>query len=91
VLGRVRDPVARLWAVALLASLAGLAIGIFFLSFAYHPVLWCFLGMSAALAAAVRRHDPGFRVRIGLTDAAAILGGSVLVAVMVFAYTRLKV
>jgi len=54
----------RAWAVALLAAFIGLAVGIFFLSFTYHYVLWIYLGLSGAFYGAVRKHDPSFRVRL---------------------------
>src|SRR5262249_8548888 len=34
----------RAWAMALVASMAGLVVGIFFLSFCYHYVLWIYVG-----------------------------------------------
>jgi hypothetical protein len=60
--------IAHDWAVGLLAAFAGLAVGIFFLSFTYHYVLWIYVGLSGALFAAVRAHDPSLRVRFGLVD-----------------------
>ena len=39
----------RAWAIGLLAAFIGLAVGIFFLSFTYHYVLWIYLGLSGAL------------------------------------------
>jgi hypothetical protein len=80
--------VARPWAIALLAAFAGLAVGIFFLSFTYHYVLWIYLGLSGALYSAVRAHDSTFRVRFGPTDAAAVLGGCAGVIGLVYVYTR---
>jgi hypothetical protein len=58
----------RAWAMGLLAAFVGLELGIFFLSFAYHHVLWIYMGLSGALYFAARRHDPGFALRIGWRD-----------------------
>jgi len=88
---RVGAPLASAWAMALLAAFAGLAIGIFFLSFTYHYVLWIYLGLSGALYSAVRRHDPSFRVQLKQRDFALIGGIALSIIVFVFFYTRWKV
>jgi hypothetical protein len=80
--------VARPWALALLASFAGLAVGIFFLSFAYHYVLWIYVGLSGALYSAVRAHDASFRVRFGAGDFALVVGGCSAVIGVVYLYTK---
>jgi hypothetical protein len=80
--------IARSWATALIASFAGLAIGIFFLSFTYHYVLWIYFGLSGALYAAVRTHHPGLQVRFGASDLALVFGADVAVIVLVYGYTR---
>jgi hypothetical protein len=56
------------WARALLASQAGIIVGINFLSLLYHPVVWAFLGLPGGYYWAVRRHDPDFRVAFGKRD-----------------------
>jgi O-antigen ligase len=81
--------VARRWAMAYLAAFAGLAVGIFFLSFSYHYVLWIYLGLSGALYSAVRSHAPWFRVRLRALDLLAIGLIDTLVIVLVFVYTHL--
>lgn len=78
---------ARRWAMALLAAFAGLAVGIFFLSFAYHYVLWIYLGLSAALYSAVRTHVPDFRVRFGMGDVLLVLAIDLAVVTSVYLYT----
>jgi hypothetical protein len=80
----------RAWAVALLAACIGLGVGIFFLSFTYHYVLWIYLGLSGALYSAIRRHVPTFRVRLTGLDLAVIAGASAVIIVAVFFYTRWK-
>ena len=69
-----QDPhaLARTWSMALMSAFVGLAVGIFFLSFSYHYILWIYLGMSGALYAAIKLHDPGFDVRISWRDALGV-------------------
>jgi hypothetical protein len=81
--------VARPWATALLAAFAGLAVGIFFLSFAYHYVLWIYVGLAGALYSAVRTHDPTFRVRFGLPDLVLVAAANAGIIATVYFYTRL--
>jgi O-antigen ligase len=81
--------VARKWALALLAALSGLGIGIFFLSFAYHYILWIYIGLSGALYSAVKLHDPAFEVRFGLRDLLLVAAFDAILLLGMFAYTRL--
>ena len=74
--------------MALLAAFAGLVVGIFFLSFAYHYVLWIYLGLAGALYSAVRTHDPSFRVRFGLVDLAIVAAANAGILASVYLYTR---
>lgn len=67
--------VARVWGMSLLASMLGLVFQINTLSFAYHSVLWIFLGLSAAWVGAVRHHLPEFRVTMTLRDLMIVIGG----------------
>ena len=83
--------VARVWAMALLASFGGLLLGIFFLSFVYHPVLWIYVGLSGGLYLAVKRHDPEFEVRLGWRDFAVILAANAVLIAAIFLYTRAAV
>ena len=80
--------IARPWAMALLAAFAGLTFGIFFLSFAYHYVLWIYIGLTGALYSAVRRHDPELEVRFGARDALIVLAIDLAIIVSVFLYTK---
>lgn len=88
--GRDDAATARIWAMALLASMVGMLVSAVFLSLSYHPILWLYLGMAGALYAAVRRHDPDVRVRFGLRDLGAVAAfDAVFVAAVAF-YLRLK-
>jgi hypothetical protein len=83
-------PVAKSWALALLASMAGLLTGSLFLSFAYKDVFWIFIGLTGVLYQAIQRHDHGFRVDFGLRDLGilALVDGALLIALV--GYTALK-
>ena len=84
-------PVARSWALALLASMAGLLVGIFFLSYAYKDVLWIYVGLTGVLYQAVKRHDPGFRIEFGLRDLGlvALVDGALLLALVGYTGSKL--
>ncbi len=82
--------VARIWAMALLSSMAGMAVGIFFLSFNYHYVLWIYIGVSGAFYASVKRHKPEFRVRYGWKDLVAIAVGNTGLMIALGFYTARK-
>ena len=62
------DPTIRTMAVAILVSLAGMGVGIFFLSFAFKQLLFVWLGIPGALYGIVRKKHPSFVVRIGWRD-----------------------
>jgi hypothetical protein len=79
----------RPWASALVASCAATAIASFFLSLVHHAVLWIFVGLCAALHAAFRRHEPGWRVRFGWRDAALVAGIDVVAIGVIHLITRL--
>jgi O-antigen ligase len=82
--------IARTWAVALLAIMAGLIVGIFFLSWCYHPVLWIYLGFTAALFSAVKAHRPDWDVRFGWNDLFAVIAVDIFLVLLLFGYTRYK-
>lgn len=70
-----RDPeakIATIWAMAMLASIAGACVGSFFLSFTYHHVLWIYFALAAALYGVVRRHDPDFKISLNIKEHLAV-------------------
>jgi hypothetical protein len=81
-------PLTRPWAMAITAAFAGLAVGIFFLSFTYHYVLWIYIGLSGAFYSAIRAHYPSFRVRFGFRDLAIVVAIDIAIIVLVYFYTR---
>lgn len=84
------DPTLRALAPALLVAFVGLLVGIFFLSFAYHQVLYLFMGLAGALAIAARRTVPDFEVRIRGKELAWMATACVGFVVFMFAYTRVR-
>lgn len=83
--------VARAWAMALLASLVGMSVGVFFLSFCYHLVFWVLIGLCGALYQACRAHDPTFRVSLDRRDLLRLVAVDVALVAVIFAYTGFKV
>jgi hypothetical protein len=86
---RPEAKVARTWAMAILATQAGIAIGSMFLSFAYQHIAWIYIGLSGALYSAVKTHDPDFEVHVGPFDVAGVAAGGVLYLAGLFVYLRL--
>lgn len=87
---RPEAKVALSWGLALLASLSGLCVGIFFLSFSWHNLFWIYMGLVGAYYSAIRTHDPEFRVRMGALDWLAIAAIGTTVLSMLYFYLRLK-
>ena len=83
-------PVARVWAIALLASVTGLLLGSFFLSYAYKDVFWLYVGLTGVLYEAIRRHDPSFRVRFGFRDLGTVALIDLALLSALIGYTGLK-
>ena len=92
VIRKIDEPegdVARIWGMALFSSMLGLAVGIFFLSFNYHLVLWIYLGLTGALYSAVKFHQPQFRVPVRSWDILGTTTFGLLVMVGISVYVRL--
>jgi hypothetical protein len=81
---------ARAWGVSLLAALTALLVGINFLSFSYHFVLWIYLGLAGAYYSCIRQHVPSWRVRFGWADAAVVAGLDVAYLVALHVFLRLR-
>jgi hypothetical protein len=69
----------QVWGMALLAAFSGIVFQINTLSFAYHSVLWLFLGLIGAWYSAIRHHLPELDIKIRVADFFAI-------SVLVFGY-----
>jgi O-antigen ligase len=83
------DPGLARYAEALAASIIGLHIGVFFLSFVYKHIFFVWLGLAGALYGAVREHHPDYMVRTTWKDLVGIcaLGAVALVVVRLVALT----
>jgi hypothetical protein len=82
--------VATSWAMALLAGMIGTVVSAFFLSIAYHALLWVYLGFVGAYYAAVRRHAPGWRVSFGWRDLLLVSSFDFSVIVAIYLYIKVK-
>jgi O-antigen ligase len=81
----------RHWAMSVLAALVGTYVGVFFLSFTWHYMLWCYKALAGALYRALAAHDPELRVRFGFVDWVAVAAITVAMALGLYALTRLMV
>jgi O-antigen ligase len=84
------EPAVRSMAVALIVSLLGMGVGIFFLSFTFKQLLFVWLGLSGALYGAAQASDPDLRVHIGPRDCLGVAAFDVLILAGLFVYTRLE-
>lgn len=64
-------------AMAMLAVFAGLGVGIFFLSWTYHYILWLHFGLVGALYAMMKKNYPAFEVRYSAKEFGAVFVGCV--------------
>ncbi len=77
-------------AQALLVSFTGMAVGIFFLSFAYKQLLFVWFGLAGALYGVLRQADPDLKVKLGGKDFVGVFLADVAVIGLLFVYTRLR-
>lgn len=75
----------RALAMALLAAFAGAAVGIYFLSWTYHYVLWIHVGLAGALFAVAKRSHPALECRFSGREKVALLLG-IMAYLTVWAY-----
>ncbi|MFO0757395.1 MAG: O-antigen ligase family protein [Byssovorax sp.] len=69
-------------AMALLATFCGMALGIFFLSWTYHYVLWIHFGLAGSLYSVIRAKDKKFKVSLSLKEFGLIVLGCIAVLVL---------
>lgn len=80
---------AHYFALALLSSMIGLVLGVLFLSFNYHYLLWWYVGLTGAYYQAVKRHDKTFVVDFGAGDFFLLIGITIGVVGAMYTLTRL--
>jgi hypothetical protein len=88
---RPEAEVARVWGMALLSSMCGLLVGVLFLSFCYHHVLWIYLGLCGAYYSAAKAHDPEWVVSLDWREVAGVLAFDLALLVVLGVYTQIKV
>ncbi|MFO0675372.1 MAG: O-antigen ligase family protein [Polyangiaceae bacterium] len=84
------DPGFRTWGTALMVLFVGTCLGIFFLSFTYHPLLFIFFGLSGALYGAAKQANPTFKVSISAKELAIVSMLAVGLIGVIGVYTRIK-
>jgi len=75
-------------AMAMLATFIGMSIGIFFLSWAYHYVLWIHLGLAGALYALIKSKDPRFEVKVSRKEIFQIAVGCLVFLIVWSIYIK---
>jgi hypothetical protein len=83
------DPEIREFALALFVSLLAFLIGIAFLSFAYHNILWIYIGLSGALYGVARDKVPGWNVKLAGKEIGWVAGADVAILAVLLVFTRL--
>ncbi len=84
------DPRLRAFGMSLFVAFCGILVGITFLSFAYHHVLFIYLGMAGALFGAARQTCPTFDVKMKKRDFGLVAGIDAALLIFLFVYTRIK-
>lgn len=78
----------RSWAVALLAMLGALAVGMLFSAVAWDPIVWIVLGLGGALHQVARREDPTLRIALRARDLIGVLVADAALLTAMVVYTR---
>jgi hypothetical protein len=84
------DPRLVPYAFALVTSFAGICVGISFLSFCYHNMLFIYFGLSGALYLAAKRSSPSFEVKVKPKEIGYLAGFDLALMAFLFVYTRIK-
>jgi len=80
----------RPFALSLFVAFSGILIGIAFLSFCYHAMLFIYLGLAGALYGAVKQTSQEFRIRVSWKEYAAVFAVDLTLLAFLFVYTRIK-
>ncbi|HRG98388.1 MAG TPA: O-antigen ligase family protein [Polyangiaceae bacterium] len=84
------DPRLYPFSVALITSFAGILVGIFFLSFTYHPMMFVYYGFCGAYYGAVKRTAPHWEVKMTQKDWTWVSVAATATIFVIFIYTRIK-
>lgn len=82
--------VIRAWALAQFASFCGTLVGIFFLSWTYHYVLWIYFGIAGGFYSMIRTTDRHFQVTLSKLEMGGLAVFCVGFIVVLRMYLRLK-
>ena len=85
-----QTPELRSLAMALLVSFAGVALGIFFLSFTYKQLMFVWFGLAGAMYRIVKQSEPSFEVEIGWKDVLGVISGCLGILALIYVYTPSK-
>jgi hypothetical protein len=77
-------------AMAMLAAILGGAVGIYFLSWTYHYVLWIHLGMVGSLYSCVKRLYPDYKCELPWKEARNVFWGYIAWLVVWTIYIKFK-
>ncbi|WP_394842933.1 O-antigen ligase family protein [Pendulispora brunnea] len=80
----------RPFAFSLFVAFSGILIGITFLSFCYHAMLFIYLGLAGALYGAVKQTSQSFQIKLRWKEYLAIFVVNLLMLAFLFVYTRIK-
>ncbi len=80
----------RAFSLAIFASFCGTLIGIFFLSWTYHYVLWIFFGIGQGFYSTLRSSDPYFDVTPSKKEYGALLVGCLAFMIGMRIYMKAK-
>ncbi|XXX78566.1 O-antigen ligase family protein [Sorangium sp. So ce134] len=78
----------RAWSMAVMAGFCGMMVGIFFLSFTYHYVLWIYFGLAGALYCAIRSVDPNFTIRLEKRDVYRLILADIGIVLVIFVLSK---
>ena len=77
-------------AMGMLAAMIGISVGIYFLSWCYHYVLWIHFGLCGALYACTKRLFPGYDCKVSNKEKIQIFVGCIVWLVVWSYYIRSK-
>ena len=84
------DPRLRPFGMALFVAFCGILIGITFLSFCYHAMLFIYFGLAGALYGAAKQTAPAIQIKVSKKEIALVALIDAVLLVFLFVYTRIK-
>lgn len=84
------DPRIKEFATAVFVSLCAFMVGIAFLSFAYHGLLWIYIGLVGALYGVAKEQNPAFEVKLVRKEVGWVAGADAVILAFLFVFSRLR-